>query len=99
MEASPIIKGMESLLHNNDLWGKYVIGEDDSSVFSTIKRLAPWGRGCVKIGCPNHMTRCYTGKLHSLPKNKAIDVKGRNILAPRIQRLTSASPGIIAKRP
>ena len=99
MESDIILEGFCQAELTHGLRYTRVIGDGDSSVYTTLLQYVPgWGRDIIKLECANHACKCYWGSLEKLvTENSSYKGKG-GLTLKMLKRLTSAARCAIKMR-
>ena len=95
MEQDIIVEGFCRSEEMHSLWYIGIIGVGNSSVYTKVVEIVPYGRRVKKLECANHAVRCYRKSLHDLVNNRP-DWKGRNSLKElKIRKLSAGARAAI----
>jgi len=95
MESNIIVEGFKSSEKMHGLRYMWMIGDGDSSVFSSVCIRVPYSRFVQKVECTNHAIKCFRGNLEKLAKEHS-NFAGRNgLTAGKIRHLTKGMKCVI----
>ena len=95
MEVDIIVEGFLKSERDHGVRYMKVVGDGDSSVYKKIIEMVLYGRRVEKIGCANHVIRCYRKNLHDLLKLHPA-WKGQNGLTQlKIKKITAGARAAI----
>ena len=99
METDIILEGFRTAESTHGIRYMRVVGDGDSSVYSTLLLNVPvWGREIKKLECANHACKCYRGGLERVVQENP-HYKGAGRLTEKMrQRLVSAARCAIKMR-
>uniref|UniRef100_A0A2A4IWF1 Uncharacterized protein n=1 Tax=Heliothis virescens TaxID=7102 RepID=A0A2A4IWF1_HELVI len=95
MESEIIVEGFQKSIEQHQLRYLSFIGDGDSSVFASLKEKVSYGNKIKKIECKNHVIKNYTSALYKILANTKLPLYGRNILKPKLIKLTLVARKII----
>ncbi|XP_050549327.1 uncharacterized protein LOC118271403 isoform X2 [Spodoptera frugiperda] len=95
MESDIIVEGFQKSEETHQLRYLNFIGDGDSSVFANLKEKVSYGNKIKKIECKNHVIKNYTSALYKVLANTKLPLRGRNILKPKVLKLTLVARKII----
>ena len=87
MESDIIVGGFKSSERMHGLRYMWMIGDGDSSVYSSVSIGVPYGRFVQKVECTNHAIKCYRSALEKLVKEHSTFAGRKGLGAGKIRHL------------
>jgi len=88
MESNIIVEEFKSSEKMHGLQYMWMIGDGDTSVFSSVCIGVPYGRFVQKVECTNHAIKCYCGALEKLAKEQSNFAERNGLTTGKIRYLT-----------
>ena len=88
MESDIIVEGFRCSERMHGLRYMWMIGDGDSSVYSSVCIGVPYGRFVQKVECTNHAVKCYRSALEKLAKENTHFSGRKGLTAGKIRHLS-----------
>lgn len=88
MESDIIVEGFRCSERMHGLRYMWMIGDGDSSVYSSVCIGVPYGRMVEKVECTNHAIKCYRSALEKLAKENSHFSGREGLTAGKIRHLS-----------